>query len=340
MKRIRRFTNELIYYKVKRNTMLFILTAILLITFQSCCHSKIEKKKIVYINSYHHGHPSSDEIMDGIIESFKADSFELNSYFMDTKRNPSQEYIENIASQLFDSILAINPDIMIVSDDNAVKYIVEPYFHDKSLPIVFCGVNWTEKEYSLPANIITGMLEILPLADLLFTLRPYYPSMEKLLVLNENTTTSRKEKQILDTLFNRAGVTASYELVDDFGQWKSAFKEANQSYDIIYISTNGAINGWDHEEAVKFINQNINVPVVTCEDFMMPYSVFGFTKVAKEQGIWAASVAKKILQGSSPGDFPLTRNQLSTIWINATLANKIGFKADSALLSKAKIIEN
>ena len=163
---------------------------------------------------------------------------------------------------------------------------------------------------------------------MLLTLRSYYPAMDKLLFLSENTTTLRKEKQLLDTLFNRVGVSPTHELVDDFAQWKVVFKEANQIYDIIYLPTHGAIKGWDHDEAVRFISQNIQVPIVTTEDFMMPYAVFGLTKVAKEQGIWVAVTAKKILNGSDPGDFPVTRNQQSSYWINSNLAEKIGFKPD------------
>jgi hypothetical protein len=34
----------------------------------------------------------------------------------------------------------------------------------------------------------------------------------------------------------------------------------------------------------KVLKKNIKIPIVTCDDFMMPFAVFGLTKVAKEQG--------------------------------------------------------
>ena len=326
--------------RLKQFIYVSLLTIFLGIIFQTCLPDDNAKKVVTYINSFHRGHPSSDDIMDGILENFPADSFEIDTYFMDTKRNPSTEYIEHRAEQLFDSIMAIEPDILLVSDDNAVKYLVKPYLEELTMPIVFCGVNWTDAEYDLPPNKVTGMLEILPVADMLFTMRSYYPNMEKLLFLSENTTTSRKEKELLDTLFNRAGVSVTHELVDNFDEWKVIFKEANQVYDIIYLPTHGAIKGWSHEEAVGFINKHIQVPVVTTEDFMMPYAVFGLTKVAKEQGIWVAVTGKKILKGSSPSDFPVTRNKESTYWLNTSLAEKIGFEPDTVLMSKLAIIEN
>jgi hypothetical protein len=89
--------------------------------------------------------------------------------------------------------------------------MVQPYIQDRPLPVVFCGVNMSADQYNLPRDQVTGMIEMLPLADLLLMMKPYYPSLETLLLLSENTTTSRKE--------------------------------ANRQYDIIYLPTCAAIQG-------------------------------------------------------------------------------------------------
>jgi ABC-type uncharacterized transport system substrate-binding protein len=324
----------------KQFASMLIISVFMLTLFQSCREQYPLKKKIVYINSYHRGHPPSDQITAALIENLPADSFEIFAYFMDTKRNPSREYIENRAAELLDSIKEIKPDLLVVSDDNAVKYLVEPHFQNNTMPVVFCGVNWSAQQYNLSEVNITGILELLPVAELLITMKSYYPSIQKLLVLNENTTTSRKTAQLLDTLFNRIGISATHELVDDFDSWKVVFKEANQSYDIIYLQTNAAIKNWDHAEALRFIDHHVKVPLVTCEDFMMPYSVFGLTQVSREQGTWAAETAKRILQGTSPADIPVSRNRMQTIWLNIPLAEKVGFNPDSLLKSRARIIND
>ena len=323
---------------MKSTTQIMLLFFLATSLFQMCAPPQKQKKVITYINSFHRGHPSSDDIMDGILESLPADSFDISTYFMDTKRNPSKKHIEQIAAQLYDTIKAANPDILLISDDNAVKYIVKPHLEELDMPVVFCGVNWTDAEYDLPNEKVTGMLEILPVANMIITMQAYYPGMQKVLFLSENTTTSRKEKDLLDTLFTRVGVQVGHELVNDFEQWKPVFQEANQLYDLIYLPTNGAIKGWDRQEAIDFISKHIKVPVVTTEDFMMPYCVFGLTKVAKEQGIWVAATARKILNGSTPGDFPVTRNKESTYWINSALAEKIGFDPDHELKSRSVMV--
>lgn len=320
--------------------VILLLSLAILALFSLCGRQDDGKYRIVYVNSYHQGHPPSDQITAGLMESLPVDSFEVIAFFMDTKRNSSQEYIESKAAALLDSIKVTNPDLLIVSDDNAVKYLVGPHLQDQDLPVVFCGVNWSADQYGLSRNNITGILELLPVEEAMATIKSYYPSMQSLLVLNENTTTSRKTKPILDTLLNGIGLEVTQALVDDFESWKAAFEEGNRSYDIIYLQTQGAIKGWDHEEAKEFINQHIKVPLITCEDHMMPYSIFGMTQVSREQGTWAAETAKKILRGTPPSEIQVSRNQMVSIWYNPNLAEKVGFQPETSLLGKAGIISD
>ena len=325
-----------------RNNGLHLIIPMLLILMyglQSCVNSGFKKNRIVYINSYHSGFPPSDQITGAVIGKLPVDSFELFSYFMDSKRNPSEAFIRKRAEELLDSINEIKPDVLIVSDDNAMKYLVVPNFQDNLLPIVFCGVNWTLEQYDISACNITGVLEILPVANLIHTLKPYYPEMKKLLVLNENTTTSRKTQPLLDTLLGNMGLDVTQALVDDFESWKSVFIKANETYDIIYLQTRGAISEWNHDEAIAHINQHIKIPLITCEEFMMPYAVLGLTQLSEEQGMLAAEMAKTILKGTSPTKIPVTKNNMSKTWINARWAEKIDFKPDRALLDKANHTE-
>ena len=151
--------------------------------------------------------------------------------------------------------------------------------------------------------------------------------------------TIRKTEPILDTLLNRLGIEVTQALVEDFESWKASFQEGNRSHDIIYLQTQGAIKGWDQEEAKRFIDQHIKVPLVTCEDHMMPYSVFGLTQVSREQGSWAAETAKKILQGTEPSAIPIARNSQVNVWFNPKLAEQIGFRPSPVLLDWAKIVQ-
>jgi ABC-type uncharacterized transport system substrate-binding protein len=302
---------------------IFPLVICLLLLFSAC---QKQPKRVFYVNSYHQGYPPSDEVFAAIQHTFDSvQGIHLESFFLDSKRNPSPEKIQENVTLALEQIQKFKPDLIIASDDDAVKYLVVPHFKGKEIPVVFCGVNWSAEQYGLPTENVTGMLEVLPLHENLQQVKKFNPEARKMLILSENSTSEQNNKVLLDTLFRSAGFEPEYELVNEFTDWKTAFIAANQNFDLIYLPTNGSIKNWDKAEAIETVSQNIKVPVITCDDFMMPYCVFGMTKVASEQGEWAAKTALEVLNGKSIGEISLTRNTKTKTHFNRELAGKIGF---------------
>jgi len=321
---------------VKFATTVAMTTALALAPFLCGCHSG-KRATVIYVSSYHAGYPSSDDVTAGIKETLSGSGVRLATFYMDSKRHP--EWVEARAAAALKLIDRTKPNVIIASDDNAVKYVVAPFFHDGPVPCVFCGVNWTCDQYGLPTDHVTGMLEVLPVRQTVQTLRQYYPDMKRLVVLSENTASEHKNKDVLIPVFAELGLTAEYVLVDTYEQWQERFVAANREADVIFLPTHGAIKGWREREAKAFVAEHIRVPVFTCDDFMMVYAVFGLTKVAREQGRWAAATALKILKGQRPAHLPVTRNQQTRAYMNANLAEKIGFKPNGALRSRCHRIE-
>lgn len=302
---------------------LFTLIICSLFLFSGC---QKPPKRVFYVNSYHQGYPPSDEVFEAIQHTLDSvQGIHLESFFLDSKRNPSPEKIQENVALALEQIHKLKPDLIIASDDDAVKYLVVPHFREKEIPIIFCGVNWSADQYGLPAANVTGMLEVLPLHENLQQVKKFNPESRKMLILSENSTSEQNNRILLDTLFRAAGFEPEYELVNEFAEWETAFIAANKNFDLIYLPTNGSIKNWNKAEALETVSQNIKVPVITCDDFMMPYCVFGMTKVASEQGEWAAKTALEILKGKSIGEIPLTRNTKTKTHFNRELAGKIGF---------------
>jgi len=281
--------------------------------------------KVFYVNSYHVGYGSSDDVMEGITETFARANVELETFFLDAKRKTTELEIQESVKNALKEIEKFKPDLLIVSDDNAVKDLVVPHFNDTVLPVVFCGVNWSAEQYNL-GNNVTGMLEVLPLRECLSEVISNYPDTRKLAVLSENSFSEQNNKMLLDSLYINLGLETEYLLADDLDTWKEYFLRANKNADLIYLPTNGAIKNWDDVEAQKLVEEKLQIPVVTCDDFMMPYAVFGLTKVAKEQGEWAAKTALEILKGEMPSEIPYAKNNQTKAWLNEKLSNKIDFK--------------
>ena len=318
--------------------MRFLSIILTLLILSSC---KIQpERKVLYINSYHQGYGSSDDITQGIREVFNDQDIKLKIFYMDSKRNNSQQYLENVVREALELIQSYNPDLIIASDDNAVSQIVAPFLKETHIPVVFCGVNWSCEPYGLPVSNITGMLEMLPFREGIEMFMPYFPDSKEITIISENTASEQKNIEYLEQLTVAMNMEMQYILVDDFNAWKEAFTHANFYSDMIYMPTNGAIKNWDHEEAVKFIKASIKVPVLTCDDFMMPYCVFGLTKIQQEQGIWAAETALKILQGQNPKEIPVARNQQTRAWFNKDLAEIITFEPGHEFIANCTIIDS
>jgi len=103
---------------------------------------------------------------------------------------------------------------------------------------------------------------------------------------------------------------------------------------LIYLPTNGAVRNWNDEEAKSFVRREIRKPVFTCDDFMLPFAVLGLTKIAREQGEWAATTALEILGGRSPAEIPLARNMRTRALWNKELAALVGFEPTPELRKK------
>ncbi len=314
-------------------------TFLLLLLLFTGCAEQTDKKNILYINSYHAGYGSSDDIARGIFETLEGKDIDLEVIYMDTKRNMDPEYIEKISRQIVDSIKLKSPDLIIASDDNAVAYIVSVYLKDLTIPVVYCGVNWTTDQYDLPASLITGMIEVLPFEQGIELTKSFRPDIQNVYVLSENSNSEQKNIQYIAEICDDIGLSLHYKLVEDFDAWKEGFLEGNQSSDLVYIPTNGAIANWDKQLAINFIKENIQKPVMSCDDFMMPYCVFGLTKVQSEQGVWAAETALSILDGKDPASIPQAKNKQTQIWFNPSLAEIINIKPDKEFLENSTVYQ-
>jgi hypothetical protein len=100
--------------------------------------------------------------------------------------------------------------------------------------------------------------------------------------------------------------------------------------DMVLLGNVAGITDWNDADAAAFAAANAKVITGGTYDFLMPYVMLGFTKVAEEQGQWAAKSALEILKGKPAGTIPVTPNKQAKILINPKLGAKAGvvFKPD------------
>ena len=139
-----------------------------------------------HVSSYHAGFAWSDGIERGLGEGLEGHC-RVETFHLDTKRFLEPAQMRAAAEAAHRRMLEIEPDIVIVSDDNAVRHFVEPRLLGTDMPVVFCGVNWTVEEYRLPDPNVTGMIEVSPMDALLELGREITDGGERVVYLTVDT---------------------------------------------------------------------------------------------------------------------------------------------------------
>ena len=119
------------------------------------------------------------------------------------------------------------------------------------------------------------------------------------------------------------------------GSWIDAY-ERGQDFDFIIIGSNAGISDWDAAAVQNEIVPASATLSATNHGWMMPYAMFGMTKVPEEQGEWAGKVAIEILKGTKPSDIPIIPNRNFNIIVNNTLLDYAQIKLPEFIKLKAQ----
>ncbi|MEM8811655.1 MAG: ABC transporter substrate binding protein [Pseudomonadota bacterium] len=276
--------------------------------------------RVLHIDSYHEGNEWNDRIAAAVLDTLSPAGVDVRIVRMDTKRKPSEADKSAAAGMVRAEIEAFKPDVVTMSDDNAVKYVLMPFFRDADLPFVFCGLNWDASAYELPYRNTTGMVEVSPIPQIVRLLKTHARG-ERIGYLAENTPTKTKELSYHEKLF---GLT--YDrifLVSSFDEWKRAFKESQQAVDMLIFLGVGSVTDWDRWAALDLTERETRIPVGTDFAWLAPYTLLAVAKRPEEQGRWAAQAALRILDGVSPANIPLTYNTEGDLIFNMRIAQRL-----------------
>jgi hypothetical protein len=330
-----------------RVLLLLIIASMACLVVNGTAEGADEKKKILYVDSYHPEYLWVQEITEGILRglniSVTDDSFiddsqsrvKLKIVHMDTKRNKSEDFKKQAALRVKEIIDAWKPDIVIASDDNASKYLIVPYYKNVDLPFVFCGINWDASSYGYPFHNVTGMVEVGLLEPMLNILRDYAKG-EKIGFIGMDALSDRKDADAYKKIFH-LHLTAHY--VNSFEEWRAAYGMMQDEVDLLILGNVTGMAGWDHAAAQEFVVNATKIPTGTINRAMTEYTLTGFIKRGSEQGEWAAHTALQILDGKRPGDIPLTTNKKAKIFVNMDIAEKLDILLPARLIKYSTLIQ-
>ncbi len=290
--------------------------------------------RCVYISSYHKGYAWSDGVERGLLKILDGHC-EITRFDMDSKRRKDEASIQQAALEARTLIDKIQPDVVIASDDIASKYLIVPYYHDADIPFVFCGVNWTVEQYGFPFSNVTGMIEVAAIEPMFDKAAAITGKIRHAFYIGADTLTEQKNLNRFQNAGKRYSIKITSRLVQTMSEWIETYDEAQQA-DLIIIGSNAGIQNWD-EETVQSAIQPISTTLSTTNhSWMMPYTMFGMTKVPEEQGEWAAKVAIEIMKGTQPSDIPIIPNRNFDMIVNNSLLDSAQIKLPEFIKLKAQ----
>ena len=298
-----------------------------------------EKKKVLYINSYHSGLYWSDEIEKAIKETLRKSQHPLvfKKIEMDTKRNSKESYKLRIALKVKDIIEEYKPDVVITSDDNVAKYVIVPYFYNSSIPFVFCGINASAKKYGFPTKNVTGMIEVQLVSQIVNSIKPFAKG-DRIAYLKGDTLTSKIEAKFIE---EKLGKKIEKRFVKTSKEWMENYLELQDSVDMILTGNGAGVIDWNEkrDEIKAFVRNNTKIPSGTWSAVVDDLVLFSYANKPDEQGEWAAKTALEILKGKDISTIPVVENKKATIHVNTTLVKKLNVVFPFEIIDNAVLVE-
>ncbi|NPA73067.1 MAG: hypothetical protein GXO35_09605 [Gammaproteobacteria bacterium] len=298
--------------------------------------SSTELPTCLHVASYAPGYPWLDGIERALKQTLKG-KCELHSFYMDSKKVFDQTRLEEIAQAAKNHILTVHPDIVIVSDDNAVHYVLQRHFKDSPLPFVFCGVNKSALRYGLPYKNATGMIELAPTKLLLQSLFKQNLSQTHIAFLTTKGKTAHHNAADFLAVTQQLKITGVALSVATQEDWRKAYKtlQEDPKTHLIILGNMASFPHWDHTRNLDWIKQHNHKLSIATQPWMMNYVAFGMTKSSEEQGHWAGLTALSILKGIPIKLLPITPNQRFNTFVNPELAAPFIKQIPSQLVEQA-----
>lgn len=292
--------------------------------------------KVLLLHSYHNGYLWTDEITRGVKNSIQDNIYDLHIEYMDTKRQFDEPY-KNVLSDLLR--LKQNKhhyDLIITSDNNAfdfIKKVRKEIYGDIS--VVFCGVNYLQKEDLEGVSNITGVNEVADIQGNLSLIEQLHPHCNKILIISDNSVTGDREHVAINKIIqNRGAKIPEVELLYKVSSEELVDTLRNLDSNTIVLLTSffhdKNKNFLEYDKSAKLVCTNSVVPVYGAYNFSMGYGIVGgYLTNGYDQGFAAGKLALEILSGKPADDVPVIHSPSTRLWFDYRQLQRFGISIEN-----------
>lgn len=298
-----------------RTFLLALLISTLFLGFflNALALAEVPRKRVLVLHSYYQGYKWTDDENRGIESILKPAIGTNNLYieYMDTKKIFGDLYSQRLYEVYKLKYKNFKFDTIIVTDNNAFEFM-RKYRDDlfPGTPLVFCGVNYFEKDWLKGQKLITGINEENDLKTCIEMMLKLHPKTKQIVFINEWTTTGQGvHKAFLKIMPHFQGIV-QLSLFEDvkieelLDQLTSLSNGSLVLYTAFSRDKTGRLFAYD--EIMSLIASRCKVPIYTTNEFNLGLGVVGgFVVHGYDQGEAAAKMALHILQGERPEKIPI-----------------------------------
>lgn len=316
--------------------------------------AQAETIHILRLDSNHAEFAWSGEIKRGVLDGLKDNGFEVDGkqvvfedYYLDTKRNTSQDYFEQVGEETIAYIKETQPDIVIVNDDNATRLVVQP-MRDEGIRFMLLGLNGKPEEYELDGSPnVAGVLERPHATEMMDWIEKVFGKTARVAFLAEDSLTSER-------MFGDGSVEATVKATDitfvdltltnDFAEWQEYVLNAPETSDVLFLGAYSTLREADDKAveplaALKWTLENSEIPVMGFWEEAVHIGTLGGPIISGyTQGYEAAVQAAKILNGTSPDEIGFSAPPRGKLMINRNAVEQWDVKVPLDLMEVSEIV--
>lgn len=270
----------------------------------SAALAETEKRNVLYLNSYQNGYKWSDDILEGLRNSFAKSglNIDLHIEYMDTKRFKDSDFMEILHSYYVFKYQKYKFSAIVVSDNNALNFMLryrETFF--PGVPVIFCGINDFRPELIEGFDDYCGVLENPDIKDNIDLALKINPKLDKVVVVGDQSVTSRAIREQIrkvEPLFKGLLEFESWNdmpLVDLLARSRTMTKNEILLFTPFYKGVHGEL--LSSEEVLNIIYQNSPVMIYSVWEFLLGHGIVGGKLLSgTDQGRKAAEMALHVLK--------------------------------------------
>jgi ABC-type uncharacterized transport system substrate-binding protein len=305
--------------------MKFLCSAVLLAVIL-CSQVKVAlaaEFKVLVVMSYEANNPWVIEIREGI-DSVLAASSEITYFHMDTKVSPAAG--PRKGEEAYALYQRLQPDGVIVADDDAQAMFVVPFLKDKvRTPVMFNGVNNSAAKYGFPATNVSGILERAHVRESLAFARQLIPSIRTACFMTNDVPAGRALRaQVEEEKETYPVKVGAFHLIRNTRGIDALVKNGHSACDTILIDSlegivDDAARPLNNKEVLEALRKVYSGPILGGNRYQVEQGAWAaVVKTGHEQGETSAEMLLKAMRGTPVARIPVVSNVRGQRVINVT----------------------